>query len=361
MDRAGAETLIMNIYRSIDRSRMQFDFLCVLPRKGDYDGEIASLGGRVFHLPQPDSLLSSLSYFGKIFSYRSFFRDHPEYHTVHFHNSHALSVAIQLSGASLGRVSHKIVHSHNSNAPYAVIHRMFKPLIGLFGIHRMACSAEAARWMFGREGRNALVVKNGICLREFAFSPSERERLRKELGLEEKKIILHIGRFTPQKNHAYILRIFKEIAHKEPSAHLLLVGAGELFEEVRSSIAASGLSERVTMLGRREDIPELLSAADLFLFPSLYEGLSVALVEAQADGLPVLTTTNLSPETIFSSSLLQLSTSEEPGLWADEALRLIAECQHSDRTAEAASAGFDITRVASSLTRYYEQLLPQHP
>lgn len=359
MNRAGAETLIMNLYRTIDRSRLQFDFLCVLPEKGDFEDEIAALGGRVFHLATPQLKIPLLHYFSKISFYRALFRSHPEYHTVHFHNSHACSVVIQLYGASLGGVTNKIVHSHNTNAPHRLLHLLLRPFIGWFNIHRLACSAEAAGWMFGKNKCKATTIKNGINMERYAFSQSERNRLRKELGLNDKKVVLHAGRFNRQKNHAYLLQIFKEMADRDPAVHLLLAGTGELLDETRSAIGRYGLNERVSLLGLREDIPSLLSAADLFLFPSLYEGLSVALVEAQANGIPVLTTTNLSPETVFSSNFQQLSTSLPPAQWADEGLRLIEASRQGDRSVDIKTTGFDIAEVAQTLTRFYSELQPK--
>lgn len=353
MDRGGAETLIMNVYRHIDRSRLQFDFLCVLPRKGDYEEEIGKMGGRVFHLHAPAVRVPFLY---KIGAYSRFFRAHTEYDAVHFHASHACSVVIQLLGAKLGGVAHRIVHSHNTCAPLPWLHRLVRPLTGLFTIERLACSAAAAGWMFGNNCTAFRVVKNAIPSSEFTFNKGDRERVRKELRLEENKIIIHIGRFNRQKNHLFLLRIFREIVDAENNTHLLLVGDGELRKEITTAIESLGLKDHVTMAGTRTDIAALLSAADLLLFPSLFEGLSLVLVEAQANGINILTTDNLAPETVFSSRLHQLSTSQSPNIWAREAMKLLTPTQHPDMRAQTVMAGFDIKDTAAWLSLFYSSL-----
>lgn len=356
MDRAGAETMIMNIYRTVDRSRLQFDFLCVLPRKGDYEDEILSLGGKVFHLGRQRIRIPFLHYLSKIHYYSVFFKYHPEYHIVHFHNSHACSVVIQLAGAVAGNVIHKIVHSHNTSAPVPLLHTLFRPLIRCFDIHRMACSTDAAIWMFGKRVKDTLIIKNGIPIDKFAFQLEDREKIREELALSGKKVILHVGRFSPQKNHAFIIQVFREIVRSRPDTHLLLAGDGELLEVIKEMTEKNALSDKVTFLGNRKDIPALLSASDIFLFPSLFEGLSVVLIEAQTNGISILTTTNLAKETIFSSHVRQLSTDELPQRWAEEAIRLIEEYPYRNIASEVSDNGFDIKTIARDLQQYYLQM-----
>lgn len=357
MDRAGQEMLIMNLYRNIDRSKIQFDFLCSWHKKGDFDDEIKELGGIIYHLPKARINLSHLSNISILFNYFKFFKSHKDYSIVHFHNYHSFSVLVQVLGAKLGGVKNIIVHSHNTNAPHPRIHKMVRPLLKSFKIFRFACSEDAGKWMFGNREKRIRIIKNGIDPEEFTYSESNRNEIKRSLGLIDKKIILHVGRFNYQKNHAFLISVFEQIIKIIPNAHLLLVGRGELEEEIKNLVKNKNLTSSVSFLGVRNDIPALLSASDLFLFPSIFEGLSVALIESQASGIKILTTSNLSKETVYCDNVLKLSIQDSPQKWASAATELMKAYDHKDMRSIVKEADFDIRNTAKNLSSFYTNLV----
>lgn len=357
MDRGGQEALIMNLYRNLNREEIQFDILCTLHEKGDFDDEILKLGGRIYHLPSNSIKVRHLSNIETVFLYASFFKQHPEFKIVHIHNYHAYSTLIEVIGAKIANVQNVIVHSHNTSAPHAVIHKLARPILNCFKFIRFACSEDAARWMFGNHFENVTLLKNGINPNLFLYNSTDRNLLRKQLNLFNKRVILHIGRFDYQKNHKYLLCLFEQIHLVDSSTHLLLVGRGELEVYAKKWVLDHNLEESVSFLGIREDIPALFNASDLFLFPSLFEGLSVALVEAQASGINVLTTTNLAKETIFSDNLYQLSLELSVDIWVKKSLELMQNYNHEDKSRAVIDAGFDIRTLSKDLARIYISLI----
>lgn len=355
MDRAGQETLIMNLYRNLDRSKIQFDFLCTSICEGDYDAEIQSMGGIIHHLPKNKLNIPHLHNIEIVKKYRDFFNNHSEYKIVHLHNYHAYSVLIQLIGARLGNVKNIIVHSHNTNAPHPFIHKITRPLLKLFQIHKFACSEAAGNWMFGNDLKKVHIVKNGIEPLQFKFSNDDRIRLRKELNITDKKVILHIGRFNYQKNHKFLLQVFKGILKSLPNAHLLLVGRGELENEIKFLVKESNLLDNVSFLGVRDDIPALFSASDLLLFPSLFEGLGVVLIEAQASGINILTTTSIPQEAILGETITQLSLVNSKD-WEQRACELLMDYERMDMSPVIKSANYDITEIAKQLLSFYNSI-----
>ena len=355
MNRAGLETFIMNLYKEIDRSQIQFDFLVSTDQKGDFDEEIHDLGGTIYRLKISRRPIRHVDPWVQALRLYRFLLSHKEYNIVHFHNSHAYSSFLQVLPARMAGVSNVIVHSHNSNAPHPLINKMFVPLLNCFKIQRFACSDLAAHWLFGRKSAQCRIVKNGIDPLKFQFNNDDRIRIRKELAIGEEPVILHVGRFSYQKNHEFILNIFSEILHSIPDAQLLLVGRGELESDIIKQISKLGIQDSVKLLGVREDIPALLSSSDLFLFPSLFEGLSVVLVEAQANGIPVLTIDTIAKETIISPNLYTLGLSLSSKDWAAKAISLMSLAR-VDGYALTEEAGFNMKSVAESISIFYNSL-----
>lgn len=356
MNRAGQETFIMNMFREIDRSRFSFDFIVSLDGKGDFDEEIYQLGGKIFKLKTSDNPKPHIETFLRTYRLYDFLRKHKEYSIVHFHNHHAYSALLQVIAAKAAGVKSVIVHSHNSSAPNPGISKLFRPFLNSLKIHRLACSDLASKWLFGRKSIDCQVVKNGIDPTIFQYNEADRLKIRKELSLEDKPVILHVGRFNFQKNHKFLLEIFSELLGHLPNAHLLLVGQGELENEIRNKIVDMGIQDHVSVLGIRSDIPALLSASDLFLFPSLFEGLSVMLVETQVNGLPILTTDNLAQETIYSPNLFTMALVQSSEEWADKAEYLIRNSHRIDGAQLATDAGFNMKMVAKDMSDYYSSL-----
>lgn len=292
MNRAGLETMLMNFYRKVDRSRVQFDFVVHRHEKGAYDDEILELGGRIYRM-DPIGSKSMLTYRKK---FKSFLKEHPEYKIVHAHLD-ALS-ALPLSAARDCGVPTRIAHSHNSNFDFDLkyfIRQFHKRRIVRYANSLVACSDNAGRFMFGKTAKFSL-IHNAIDMNKYAFNPEKREEYRSLLDVEGDYVIGHVGRFVRQKNHAFLIQVFEQLLEKCSNAKLVLVGEGDLESLIRDTVGERGIEDRVIFMGSRPDVSELMQAFDVFVLPSLYEGLPVVAVEAQASGLPALVGSNVSRE-----------------------------------------------------------------
>lgn len=284
MQAGGLETLIMNIYRNIDRTKVQFDFLVHYTGNYFYDDEIRSLGGRIYKL----SVRDDNNFIKYLKDLDAFFKKHPEYKIVHGHMESLGQ--FYFKAAKKNGVPVRVAHSHNSateNTIKGKIKGLLLKRYKVFATDYFACSQKAGEFMFAN--KKFTVLKNAIIVNNFIYNENERNRLRKELGIKGKIVIGHAGRFCEQKNHKFLIDVFKKIADLENNAVLLLIGAGETFEKVKEQVCEYGLEERVIFLGVRKDIASLYQAMDCFVFPSLFEGLGIVAIEAQCSGLPVVT------------------------------------------------------------------------
>ncbi|MDI9497749.1 MAG: glycosyltransferase family 1 protein [Bacillota bacterium] len=348
MNRAGQETFIMNVYRSLDRSRVQFDFLALSDEEGDYDEEIRSLGGRVFHAR------------GKHLGIRESRRqiaavvEQGGFRIVHRHYQNA-TMLHELLAARAGGADCLIAHSHNTASERTWLHRLLRPLLYRVADWHLACSEAAGQWMFGN--RPFDVVANGIDPLLFQYNPELRRLKRQELAVDDSLVVGHIGRMNEVKNQSWLLRVLQELLERRPDAVLLLIGGGEDETKLREQTAALGLQNAVRFLGVRADIAGLLQAMDVFALPSLYEGLPVTLVEAQAAGLPCVVSDRVTREVALVPEVSFLSLDESPRSWAS---LLISEAARGrrDTREEIRAAGFDIHDVADRLVAVYESLPP---
>lgn len=351
MDRAGQETFIMNLYRKIDPEKIRFDFLCTDAKPGDYDEEIRKLGGTIYVLP-PITLRGPVKQLQKSwYQYRAL-RAHP-CDVYHIHTHHAMDAFREALTAKLSGVKTVVVHSHNSSALFHLgAHRFFRYLLALLPIRRFACSKEAGQWMF--LGNRYQVLHNGLDLNTFCFQPALREQVRQDMGWEDKKIVGHVGRFNAQKNHRFLLEVFAQLHRLDPQTLLILVGQGELEAEIRTLAAEMGLNDAVRFLGVRADVQALYQAMDLFLFPSLFEGLPVVLVEAQACDLPCLASDAISEDAFLTDRSVRLSLEESPEHWARQAQMMLEDAaSRGDNSEQIRKAGYDITALAQTLDQYY--------
>lgn len=347
MERGGLESMLMNYYRHIDRTRVQFDFLVHRQERAAFDDEIESLGGKIYRLPRlvPWSrrYLNALNHF---------FDEHPEYKIVHVHQDCLSSVI--LKAAAQHHVPARIAHSHSANQDKNLkypIKLLYKRAIPKYATNLFACGKKAGDWMFG--GVPYQIVNNAIDAESYTYCPATREDIRRKIGIADELVIGHVGRFNQPKNHPFLLEIFAALLKKEPDAILLLVGGGENMPKIQDKARALGISEHVRFLGVRSDVAELMQAMDVFVFPSLYEGLPVTMVEAQAAGLPCLISDKVPPECILTEGLVDvLPLSESPETWAEKILEK-RELPRTDRRAEIAAHGFDITTEAAKLEKFY--------
>lgn len=347
MERGGLESMIMNYCRHIDREKVQFDFLVHRQERAAFDDEIESLGGRIYRLPRlvpwRKSYLSALNHF---------FDEHPEYKVVHVHQDCLSSVI--LKAAVQHNIPVRIAHSHNASQDKDLkypVKLWYKRFIPKYATELFACGKNAGDWMFS--GAPYQVINNAIDAAAYAYDPIKRQKIRRQLGFENEFTIGHVGRFNQPKNHPLLLNIFAALLKKEPNAVLLLVGGGEDMPKIQAKAEALGIAEHVRFLGIRSDVAGLMQAMDVFVFPSLYEGLPVTMVEAQAAGLPCIISDKVPPECILTEGLVAvLPLSAEPEIWAAKILEK-KNLPRTDRRSEIAAHGFDITTEAVKLQEFY--------
>ena len=316
MSPGGAQTFIMNEYRNIDKTKYQFDFL-LNNGDGAYREEIEQLGGHIFVVPsRHEGILKERK------ALDEFFRNHgSEYNAVHIHRSSLTNIEVLKYAKKYGIVR-RIIHCHSTSQVgwmHQLMHWWRKPVVHDWANKFLACSEVAADWMYKWTGVREKVfeVINGIDTSLYQFNLTTKNEVRTELGIPHDALVVgHVGRFLEVKNHTFILDIFKEILNGRPNTYLLLAGTGVLFESIKQKALDLDIYDHILFLGNRNDIPRLLSAMDFMLFPSLYEGLPFAPVEAQAAGVRVLCSDRVSPEVRLSDGLKFMSLDLSAKEWA---------------------------------------------
>lgn len=345
MGRGGLETMIMNYYRHIDRTRIQFDFLVHRDFQADYDNEILELGGRIYHVPPLNPL--SPNYFRAL---NSFFSKH-HYDIVHSHLD-CLS-AYPLKIAKKYGTKTRIAHAHNKNQDYNfkyLIKICSKPLIPHYATDLFACSVEAGNWMF--PGHQFKVLKNAIDTRKYLYNPKIEKSMREQLGIQNKFVLGHVGRFDPQKNHTFLIDIFQWVEKIEKNSVLLLVGTGDGRAEIEDKVKRLGMKDKVFFLGSRNDVAKILQAVDVFVFPSLYEGLGIAAVEAQVAGIPCVLSDQVPSECQLTKGVEFLSLKTSPQEWAKHIIKYM-DAEKKNELYAVCEAGYDINDNAEKLEKYY--------
>lgn len=353
MNRGGLETMLMNYYRQIDREKIQFDFMVHRDDEGHYDKEIIKLGGKIYKMPQIKPGNYRL-YFKRL---EDFFASHSEYKVVHSHINENSSFVLR--AAKKAGITCRIAHSHLSDLEidykfpfriYARYHMKNNPT------HYFACSNKAGQWLFGNKiakSKNMFVLNNAVNTKEFVLKDSTRRKIREDLGLLNKLVIGHIGRFNKQKNHEFLIDIFRAVHQKRSDAVLILIGDGDLRKQIEDKVEGLGLSESVKFLGIRSDIPNLLQGMDLFLFPSLFEGLPVVLIEAQAAGLKCIVSNTITQECDITGRIDFLSLRKPPEEWASHILS--SSFEHEDTSGKIRESGYDSIAMSSWLSEYYSK------
>lgn len=357
MDRGGAETMVMNYYRHIDRTKVQFDFLVHREQRGAYDDEIEALGGRIYRM-YPIYPQNFARYKRDI---RVFFKDHPEYRIIHSHMSELGYFAFK-EAAKQG-VPIRICHAHS--APHGfdmkmVMRTYFKKRMMPYLTHLFMCGEESGEWLYGERNKSRFVMmNNAIDTAAYAWSPARCKKVRHELNLEGVYTLGHVGNFTQPKNHSFLLEIFAALLKKEPNAVLLLVGGGTDMQRIQAKAQTLGIAEKVRFLGVRSDVADVMQAMDVFVFPSLYEGLGIALIEAQAAGLPCVVSDTIPHEAYLTDLVDSESLSAPAEKWAEKILAKQA-IPRTDRRAEIAAHDFDITTEAVKLQEFYLKAYEQN-
>lgn len=312
----GAEMFVMNIYRNIDRNTIQFDFLVRQKYIGPLFKEIEELGGNIIVLPDYRKRIISnqiaLKYFMK--------KHHDEYCAIHVH-ANSLVYVYPLYLAYKYNIPIRIIHSHSTKGLCEPLHNLNVNRIDKWITQRIACSMQAGQYMFHE--KKFRIIRNGINLDLFRYDEEKRFAVRKKLGVENNTIIGHVGRFTHPKNHTFIIEIFEEYQKKDSSSILLLIGEGEESEKIKDLVRQKHLLNKVIFTGPVNNVHEYLSAMDIFLFPSLWEGLGIVLIEAQQNGLRCLVSENV-PETADMGLCCFLSLNEDRSVWAQRIKEILS-------------------------------------
>ncbi|MEI2436130.1 glycosyltransferase family 1 protein [Priestia megaterium] len=353
MGRGGAETMAMNIYRNIDRSKVQFDFVVHTDSECDYDKEILELGGIIHRMPR----YKGTNHLAYKKAWNQFFQHNSDYTVIHGHMRSTASIYLGIA-KKYGLIT--IAHSHNTSSGSglsAFVKNSFQFRIRFIADYLFACSLSAGKWLFGEGAcakNNFILLKNAIDTKKFQYNEYTRMAKRDELEITNKFVIGHVGRFHEQKNHTFIIDIFKGIKQKKSNAVLLLIGDGELKKEIEKKVQDLGLTDSVIFTGIRSDIPELLQSMDLFLFPSLHEGLPVTLIETQASGLPSLVADTVTQEVRLTSKIKYIPLDSHIDNWISEALKYENESdRNTDTIKDLTKAGYDIETGA----KWYEKFI----
>jgi len=318
MKAGGAETFLMKVYRALDKSKFQMDFCLFSNEIGYYEPEIETMGGTIFHIkPKTESIVKSLCQIYSIVK-------NEKYKYVMRVSPRSLS-ALDLLAARIGGAEKLIFRSSNTKPGDSQIdktlHWIFRWMPMIIPNVKFAPSKAAAEYLFGKAGVNkgkVSIIKNAIPIEEYRFSSAERMRIRDELKCENKTIIGHIGRFTKQKNHKFLLEVFKEYTEKNPESILLLLGEGDMLREIRDLSEKLDLDKKIIYAGIRKDVPAILMAMDLLLLPSLYEGMPNVVIEAQATSLPCLLSDRITSEVALTDLVEFMSLDDGNSLWAEK-------------------------------------------
>ena len=350
----GAESMIMNLYRNIDRERVQFDFIVHTNEEGMYDKEVYELGGKIYHCPK---------FSGKnIVSYRhwwiNFFREHPEYKVLHSHIRSCASVYFSIA-SKFGVKT--IIHSHstsNGEGFSSVVKKVLQFPLRYQADYLMACSKKAGIWLYGNRACNSekyFFLPNAVDLEKYHINEQIRQEYRQLFGLGENLVFGHVGRFHESKNHPFLLETFAKIHRENENTILLLIGDGELRGMIEETVKRYGLEKAIVLLGLRRDVDNLLQAMDVLLFPSVWEGLPVTVIEAQAAGVPCIISDNITTDVDVTELVYRLPINDTIK-WKDLALSGLQRKDVSDKVKE---SGFDVKESARMLASFYEKIVQE--
>lgn len=357
LNRGGLETFVMNVYRAIDRSKVQFDFL-LNSEQGDYVEEAKSLGANIYVIPSRNK-----GFFEYSKNLDIFFKEHAKKYVAIHQHAPTLSSIDPLIYAKKHGVKTRIIHAHSSSLSgksklHYILHAINKYRIGNIATHYYVCSEKANDWFFNYTSlkNKSEMINNGIDANKYVFDHEIRDKIRNEFGINHDTVVLgHVGRFMFVKNHLFLLDIFDHYHKINPNSKLLLIGTGELFEQVKSKVEELKLKDSVIFTGVRGDVNELMMAMDVFVMPSLFEGLPMVLVEAQATGLLCICSDTISTDASLTGDIKWMSLDKFPNEWSDLILKELTQHIRNNRYSIICKKGFDISTTANFLQNIYFQ------
>ena len=357
MNLGGAETMIMNVYRHMDRKKVQFDFLCMSEEKGDYEDEINQLGGRIYKISPP----SKVGYVQHIKDIIRICKSYGPYQAIHiptmFHSG------IVCLAAYIAKVPVRIVHSHNASGKIESVKRkaynfFCRRLINIFSTVKVSCGEVARDFLFGKSKKTkeqVIILKNGIDIKKFSNIDNEDIlRTKKELKIEENQMVIgHVGRFEDVKNHEYFIKLAKALGDK--NFVILLVGDGKLRKDIENKIRENNLENKFILTGKRNDVNMMMSVMNVFVMPSLYEGFPMVLIEALASGKNCVVSDNISKEVnIDGKSIEFISLNDDIQKWVTKITKKANEkVNMEERIKILEEKGFSIDKTVEILMKIY--------
>lgn len=358
MNRGGMEMFIMNLFYHIDRKELMFDFAIHGSTVGDFQEEIRNLGGNWYFFPR---MRKNPVKYRK--AWRTFWKTHAgEYDAFHFHTN-SLANIIALEEAKKAGIPIRIIHSHSSMANKGrlqwlndFLHNVHKKKIPKLATHLFACSDKAASWLFGNIKFSSLPViqiNNGIDIEKYRYNEVNRNHIRKTLGLDGLKVVGHVGAFLPVKNHKFIVDVIEKAYEMDSSIRCVFIGQGGLFEDIKNLVVLKKLDDVILFLGIQNNVHEWLSAMDIFIMPSLYEGLPVSLIEVQANGLPAIISDTITDYVKLQKNIYYKSLSEGALEWAKEIIQISNNNYRENNNKCVSDSGFDIKETV----KLYENII----
>ena len=359
MNKGGIETFVLNVVRNIDRHRIISEILCTIPGTGAYEPELDELGVPVHKIGEEfSSYKGKFRYVGQYGAYRKWFDAH-EYDVIHIHGSHAFDTAIAVKAATDSRNRFAIIaHGHTTFGEHVALNGVFAKYLAKANITRLACSEQAAKWLYGKKS-SYILVQNGIDTERFRFDIKSRCGLRKELGIStDETVVVQVGRLVTVKNHAFLFDVIAHLQSEGIRCKLLVVGDGPDRLMLERYATELGIDGRVSFMGLRSDISEILSASDVFVMPSYYEGLGIAAIEAQASGLPTLISDRIPSEACVTGLARRLPIDKNTRSSVNEIASICTDLDTRELAFnKVRSSGYDIKQTVQELARLYGTLL----
>lgn len=353
LELGGSQSFVMELYRNIDRTKIQFDFIIFEGWRGPLYEEIISLGGRVFESPK----YNGLNHFEFIKWWNRFFSLQQGYNVLH---GHVRSVAAIYLPIAREHGVFTILHSHsasNGTGLEAAVKLFLQLPVRYMADYYMACSVDAGRWLFGKRtvnGNRYRTIPNAINTERFVFKPEIRDRMRHEYGLDNQLVLGHVGRFVEVKNHLFLLNIIAKLLDVRQDVKLLLIGDGPLKKEIENKCRKMRLSEHVIFAGSRLNTEDFYQAMDVFVFPSKWEGLGIVSIEAQTSGLPCVVSDGVPKSVDIGAGLVKRLSLDDVSEWVDSIVKMNTNKRES-KTTEVKASGYDIHDNTVKMMYFYEK------
>ena len=357
MNQGGTENFLMNVYRNIDKEKIQFDFL--VNRKGFFDDEIEQLGGKIYQIPA----LQEIGQIKYVKNLDNFFKQHKDYKIIHSHINQVTGLILER--ANKFEIPVRIAHSHGSQSSKNLIVKLYKNYLGKKiqknANQYFACSELAAKWLFKEKSKDAVIIKNGIEIEKFIYSLEKRRKIRNELKISDSSIVIgNVARFSKVKNHDFLIDIFYEYQKNNSNSYLVLVGDGALKIDIQNKVEKLGIKDKVKFLGIRTDTDYIYSAFDYFVFPSLHEGLGIVLIEAQAAGLKCIASKDVIPKEARVTELLEFCPLNiKPEEWA-KLIYANGKYERKDTLEQIKKKRYDIREISLELEKFYAECINKY-